>query len=284
LFYHDSESKGCFPEYTTLAADAGVNKRSVIRCINRLVNTGYLLKDRRFNKSNKYSFNWSAGGDRNDTSTPNPEVTDLHVEVTDLHLEVTKKTSGGDRLTPLTHEEPIKEPINNPSGGEESSLPEKTSDSLHDPNNAPSGNIIPANSHQRTNVLAVPVTFHQKDTVPAVSDHFEHFWAVYPKQEGKEDARRAFIDAVGSGVSAQTIITKAGGYARKVAAERTSYQYIALPVTWLRKKRWTDNYEAVVSSNPYAEEDAQYPPCPPGIRADSWRAIQRSYGGKLKLN
>jgi len=116
------------------------------------------------------------------------------------------------------------------------------------------------------------------DNDPLAAD-FEHFWAVYPRREKKEEARRAFVVAVEAGISPQTLIDKTGEFARSVAGKET--RYIAFPATWLRDKRWTDDYDTVTNpDNPYAEEDAKYPPCPPGMRADTWRGICRVHGNK----
>jgi hypothetical protein len=111
------------------------------------------------------------------------------------------------------------------------------------------------------------------DVVDPHSVNFEHFWAVYPRREKKEDAREAFAVALGSGVSPQRIIDQAGRFARHVTG--SDPRYIPYPATWLREKRWTDDYDPI-QHNPYAEEDAQYPPCPPGVDPDFWRAYQRT--------
>ena len=125
----------------------------------------------------------------------------------------------------------------------------------------------------------IGTTTHSDDghTNPHSAD-FEHFWAVYPRREKKEEARQEFVIAVEAGISPTTLIDKAGGYARSVAGREI--RYIALPTTWLRDKRWTDDYDPPNSDNPYAEEDAKYPPCPAGMRADVWRGLNRAYGGK----
>ena len=82
-------------------------------------------------------------------------------------------------------------------------------------------------------------------------------------------------------IAAATIITKAADYSRQCARERREPRYIKLAVTWLRKKCWTDNYSSAPDPNPYAEEDAQYPPPPAGIRPDVWRGIQRAFHNKV---
>jgi hypothetical protein len=39
-----------------------------------------------------------------------------------------------------------------------------------------------------------------------------------------------------------------------------------------------------VAAKTFADEDAQYAPCPAGMRPDVWRGIQRDYKGKLTIN
>jgi hypothetical protein len=142
-------------------------------------------------------------------------------------------------------------------------------------NLSPENNLIP---HSQEGSLAFVAPVGDMDV------SFDHFWSIFPRQEGKADSYREFVAAVESGVSPQTIIDKAGDYARKIAAEGTETRYIKLPSTWLRKKCWTDNYAPTAAAKPFADEDAQYAPCPAGMRPDVWRGIQRAYKGKLTIN
>jgi hypothetical protein len=89
-----------------------------------------------------------------------------------------------------------------------------------------------------------------------VTPYFEHFWAVYPRREKKEEARRAFVVAVEAGIPPQLLIDKAGDYARSCAGKEI--RYIALPANWLRDKRWTDDYDAISPSKlSWSEQLAQ---------------------------
>jgi len=101
---------------------------------------------------------------------------------------------------------------------------------------------------------------------------FEYFWSVYPRREKKEDAHSQYVAAVEAGVSRSLLTDKAGRFARSVVGKDP--KYIPYPATWLRDKRWTDDY-AAASNNPYYEEDLQYPPPPPGMDPGVWRGIMR---------
>ena len=165
LFYHDNEARGCFPEYSTLAADSGVTKRAVIKCIKLLVTNGYLVKHRRFNKSNKYFVNWEVN-----TVHPVLEVNTVHPPVNTVH-------PGGEQDAPLTHKNPLIEPINR----EREAL---LIDSPNEPNNVTSENIQttfhqnesnPANSHKKPQFpiagLKVPrgeLSYIEKEYLPAM--------------------------------------------------------------------------------------------------------------------
>lgn len=51
----------CYPSLTRLAKETGFSKSTVIRCLNELEAAGLLVKERRFNTSNVYRFQLSAG-------------------------------------------------------------------------------------------------------------------------------------------------------------------------------------------------------------------------------
>lgn len=77
---------------------------------------------------------------------------------------------------------------------------------------------------------------------------FAKFWSVYPRQEGRDLAQRAFNSAVRSGVSPAILIAGAQRYA---AAQRGQEQrYIAMPSNWLRNRRWLD----VTSGGPVIDQ------------------------------
>ena len=74
---------------------------------------------------------------------------------------------------------------------------------------------------------------------------FERFWSVYPKQIGKEEARRAF-DSVAEPV--QTLIDAIIQQKQSPQWQKQDGQYIPNPATWLNGKRWTDHLSAPLSS------------------------------------
>ncbi len=68
-------------------------------------------------------------------------------------------------------------------------------------------------------------------------DHFEDFWAAYPRKIGKGNARRAFAKAM-KNTSVDQI---AAGLNRQLAAlSSKEQQYIPHASTWLNGERWND--------------------------------------------
>jgi hypothetical protein len=53
-FYNWKEQEACWPSNKTLAKSTGLSIRSIIRSKNELVNSGYLVSQRRYDMSNTY--------------------------------------------------------------------------------------------------------------------------------------------------------------------------------------------------------------------------------------
>ena len=66
-------------------------------------------------------------------------------------------------------------------------------------------------------------------------DHFERFWAVYPRRDAKKDARKAWTQ-IGGDQHVEAILTALGWQ----AAQWTERQFTPLPATYLRGERWDD--------------------------------------------
>ena len=71
-------------------------------------------------------------------------------------------------------------------------------------------------------------------------DHFEDFWASYPKRVGKGTARKAWAAALKRGANPQTVISAAGRHADAWKRADTDRQYIPYPATWLNGERYDD--------------------------------------------
>lgn len=89
------------------------------------------------------------------------------------------------------------------------------------------------------------------------NDLFEEFWKTYPRRVGKTAARRAFVKAVASGVTAETVIAGARAYADDPNREP---EFTAHPSTWLNAGRWDDEPlpgRSVTKDRLSARRDAQ---------------------------
>jgi hypothetical protein len=76
---------------------------------------------------------------------------------------------------------------------------------------------------------------------PAVKEEdpgFAAFWAIYPRREGKGDARKAWRQVRRQGVAVDVILAGARRYAAQRQGEDP--QYTKTPGPWLRAERWAD--------------------------------------------
>lgn len=70
-----------------------------------------------------------------------------------------------------------------------------------------------------------------------INDHFEDFWAAYPRKVAKGNARKAFAAAM----KKATIEEISAGLNKQLAAlSKKERQYIPHASTWLNGERWTD--------------------------------------------
>ncbi|WP_405848072.1 helix-turn-helix domain-containing protein [Streptomyces niveus] len=72
-------------------------------------------------------------------------------------------------------------------------------------------------------------------------DAFGAFWLVYPKKKAREEAKKAWIAAIGRGAEPQHIVDAATGYAKERAGEDP--KFTKYPATWLNKGCYDDEPE-----------------------------------------
>lgn len=86
----------------------------------------------------------------------------------------------------------------------------------------------------------IPTNLNQPIPTKTSDDWFQDFWAVYPRKDAKQDAVKAWKKLQPSGDLAMAII--ANVTARKGSPDWTkdNGQFIPLPATYLRKRRWED--------------------------------------------
>jgi hypothetical protein len=89
---------------------------------------------------------------------------------------------------------------------------------------------------------------HMSDSASDVPvDNFETFWKLYPRKEGKGEAREAFAKAL-KGANADAICK---GLERQLPAFRVrERKFIAMPSTWLNQGRWDDEPEGAARPSP----------------------------------
>ena len=85
------------------------------------------------------------------------------------------------------------------------------------------------------------------DTIkkPSLSDlekDFEEVWKAYPKKQGKEAAKKAYIKARKAGTSNCEIVAGLTRYKLFIQANRTEDRYIKHGSTWFNQKCWEDDY------------------------------------------
>ncbi|MFJ8474228.1 hypothetical protein [Kitasatospora sp. NPDC094011] len=79
-------------------------------------------------------------------------------------------------------------------------------------------------------------------------DVFGAFWLVYPKKKAREEAKRAWRQAIDRGADPERIVAAATAYARERASEDP--QYTKFPATWLNKGCYDDEADAPAGQRP----------------------------------
>ncbi|WP_395243379.1 helix-turn-helix domain-containing protein [Agromyces sp. MMS24-K17] len=88
----------------------------------------------------------------------------------------------------------------------------------------------------------IPKSVH-REALNTIDDAFDSWWAVYPKKQGKVDARKAFAQLYKRGDLPElgTLIARTKRY----AAKQTDPTYTKQPAGWLRTGRYEDDDLAV---------------------------------------
>ncbi len=84
---------------------------------------------------------------------------------------------------------------------------------------------------------------------------FEEVWKSYPKKQGKELAKRAYIKARKEGVSNCEIVAGLTRYKLFIQANRTEDRYIKHGSTWFNQRCWNDDYTITAEKQ---EESNEY--------------------------
>jgi Helix-turn-helix domain len=307
FLFHNTKTGQCFPENATVGIAVGMHHKTVSKHIGELVKAGYLLRDRRFNKSSITGFNWAKstevkavrerikaardgaktlpydgakqGGVWSDSEGSMERYRGVHgSDIATLTLE--SKTRIENRKGTLYEQRECPPSFGQSKEGNDTnyskhkevsnSVEESDTDTVvESANQSPTTDIDGNGSHGNHNDPT-------SDTSP-----FAHFWSLYPYQYDYRAARREFLDAVKAGTHLEAIIEGLRRFIAHREAMGPPHRW-PYPANWLRAKGWATKYPtSATTDNPYAEEDAKYPPCPAGMRADVWRGLNRVYGDKL---
>ena len=98
----------------------------------------------------------------------------------------------------------------------------------------------------------------KKISLKELENDFEEVWKAYPKKQGKEAAKKAYIKARKAGTSHLEIVAGLTRYKLFIQANRTEDRYIKHGSTWFNQKCWEDDYsinEKPAANNTIPTED-----------------------------
>jgi hypothetical protein len=88
----------------------------------------------------------------------------------------------------------------------------------------------------------------------ATEEQFDRFWAVYPRDKGKAEAKKRFLALTPE--DAEKAIAAAAAYASECRSKGTEPQYIKWAEGWLSKRRFED-YKPIKGASPDADIEAE---------------------------
>lgn len=95
----------------------------------------------------------------------------------------------------------------------------------------------------------------KKSSLKELENDFEVVWKSYPKKQGKEVAKKAYIKARKEGVSNCEIVAGLTRYNLFIQANRTEDRYIKHGSTWFNQRCWNDDYTITAEKQ---EESNEY--------------------------
>jgi len=112
---------------------------------------------------------------------------------------------------------------------------------------------------------------NKSDDLKINTENFDQFWALYPRREGKGQARTALKKALKK-TDLPTILKAVDEYASWLRAENKERTYMAMPASWLNGERWTDERTGRDESAPRkftSADDLELPP--DGLTPEQYR-------------
>ncbi len=110
-----------------------------------------------------------------------------------------------------------------------------------------------------------------------VADTFDAFWTAYPKHQAKEDARKAFKALRVDARLLELLLDALERQKRWPTWTKDRGQFVPLPATWLRQKRWEDEPPEVGAPARHTEPSHTGWACPHEPRcARQWDCHRKS--------
>jgi hypothetical protein len=102
--------------------------------------------------------------------------------------------------------------------------------------------IIPDRDNSNNNSLASETNAKKKIDLKEIENDFDEVWKIYPKKQGKEAAKKAYIKARKAGTGKLDILSGLLKYIEFIKANRTEDRYIKHGSTWFNQQCWNDEY------------------------------------------
>lgn len=190
--------------------------------------------------------------------------------VEDVQQKVNGKVTGCFiKLNYILKQETIHHTNDFPQGGNESNHPydfpqggnvhrvENLQTNALSPNNINALNADNINALS-SDTIASDSNARKKTDLQELENDFEEVWKIYPKKQGKENAKKAYIKARKAGTSNCEIVAGLLRYIDFIKANRTEDRYIKHGSTWFNQQCWNDEYNissANDSNNTVPSED-----------------------------
>lgn len=228
LMHVDRRTRTCFPGRATIARVARVSRKTVERTLPLLAALGYITIEHRQNGdqllSNLYTLHVVAPNDR-PIGTRDPSDS---------------QTLGSDSQTPGGSDSQTPGGIDSQTRGSDSETREVATGRRPNQNHKNQIHDVQrrAKDESADDDAGAPAPKARRSAAP-YSESFEHWWASYPRREGKRDAFKAFehLRKNGDLPELDELIERTQRY----AATRTDPRYTKLPAGWLREGRYDDD-------------------------------------------
>ena len=90
-----------------------------------------------------------------------------------------------------------------------------------------------------------------------LENEFNDVWKLYPRKEGKERAKKAYISARKSGTKRAEIEDGIRRYIKQIEVTKTLVEYIKHGGTWFHNKCWQDEYRDKAEKESFAAYDIE---------------------------